>query len=218
MSDIDLKQGSSTSHAPLHHIIDGLPRARSNSTRSIHSIASARDTRPWLSRIRSMLRLLIAILSTTVACTLFHTYRIYKGNFYIDLLAGEQPMVWPARTNLVATWFLFGVAVYNLTASAVIMLLAYKRSFRRPIKRRDLYRVVAGSAGVVLWGAGMAVFSLVERGHTASLGRYACANRNVMSNGRYQYKAVCSEQVWLTSRLRGLRIEASGVYAPKRRT
>jgi len=141
-----------------------------------------------------MLRLLILILSATVAGTLFHTFRIYKGNAYLDLRSGELPMTWPARTNLVATWFLFGVAVYSFAVSGAIMSMAYKRSFRRPIKRRDLYRVVAGSAGVVLWGVGLAVFSLMEKGHKASLGRYACANRNVMSNGRYQYKAVCSEQ------------------------
>jgi hypothetical protein len=155
----------------------------------------ARDHRPWLSRLRSGLRLLIIVLSGAVAGTLIHTLEIYRGNISLDLRSGELPMTWPARTNLAPTLVLFSVAALNFIASVAVMAMAFKRSFRRPIRSRDAYRIFAGCFGVVLWATALIVFNLLDKNSKASLGRYSCTNRNVMSNGRYQYRAVCSEQV-----------------------
>ncbi|KAF2121464.1 hypothetical protein BDV96DRAFT_483707 [Lophiotrema nucula] len=148
----------------------------------------------WLSSIRSGLRLLIIVLSGTVTGILVHTLQIYRGNRYLDLRHGELPMIWPARTNLAPTLVLFTVAMLNFLASVAILTLSFKKSFRRPIRSRDLYRIVAGSLGVGLWLVALVVFHLLNKASKASLGRYSCTNRNMMSNGRYQYRAVCSEQ------------------------
>ncbi|KAF2682102.1 hypothetical protein K458DRAFT_308068 [Lentithecium fluviatile CBS 122367] len=148
----------------------------------------------WLSRLRSALRLLVIVLSGAVVVFLVHTLEIFRGNTYLDLRKGELPMTWPARTNLAPTLILFAVAAAHFLASIAILGLSFTRSFRRPIRSRDLYRVVAGSFGVVLWAAGLAAFTLLDRASKASLGRYACTNKNVMSNGRFQYRAVCEEQ------------------------
>lgn len=148
----------------------------------------------WLSRLRSCLRLLIIVLSGAVVCTLMHTIEIYRGNRYIDLRKGELPMVWPAHTNLAPTIILFAVAAGNFLASVAILSLSFKRSFRRPFRSRDMYRIVAGSFGVIMWITALVVFNLLDRASKASLGRYSCTNQNVVSNGRYQYRAVCEEQ------------------------
>jgi hypothetical protein len=149
----------------------------------------------WLSRVRSCLRLLIIVLSGAVVCMLMHTFEIYRGNRYIDLRKGELPMVWPAHTNLAPTIILFAVAAGNFLASVAILSLSFKRSFRRPFRSRDMYRIVAGSFGVIMWVTALVVFNLLDRASKASLGRYSCTNQNIMSNGRYQYRAVCEEQV-----------------------
>ncbi|KAF2708909.1 hypothetical protein K504DRAFT_380386 [Pleomassaria siparia CBS 279.74] len=148
----------------------------------------------WLSRMRSALRLLIVILSGSVAVTLVHTLHIYRGNKYLDLRKGELPMTWPARTNLAPTLVLLSIAAANFLASVAIMSLSFSKSFRRPMRSRDIYRIVAGSFGVILWSTALVVFNLIDKASKASLGRYACTNKNVMSNGRYQYRAVCEEQ------------------------
>lgn len=148
----------------------------------------------WLSRLRSCLRLLIIVLSGAVVCMLMHTLEIYRGNRYLDLRSGELPMTWPAHTNLAPTIILFAVAAANFLASVAILSLSFKRSFRRPIRSRDAYRIIAGSFGVILWITALVVFHLLDRASKASLGRYSCTNKHVLSNGRYQYKAVCEEQ------------------------
>ncbi|KAL6710277.1 hypothetical protein ACN47E_009223 [Coniothyrium glycines] len=148
----------------------------------------------WLSRLRSCLRLMVIVLSGAVLCMLTHTIEIYRGNRYIDLRKGELPMVWPAHTNLAPTIILFAVAAGNFLGSIAILSLSFKRSFRRPFRSRDMYRIVAGSCGVVMWITALVVFNLLDRASKASLGRYSCTNQNVMSNGRYQYRAVCEEQ------------------------
>jgi len=145
--------------------------------------------------VRSCLRLLIIVLSGAVVSMLMHTLSIYRGNSYLELRKGEIPMVWPARTNLAPTIVLLAVAGANFLASVAILGLSFKRSFRRPIRSRDLYRIVAGSFGVVLWVAALVVFHLLDKASKASLGRYSCTNANLMTNGRYQYRAVCDEQV-----------------------
>ncbi|KAF2248784.1 hypothetical protein BU26DRAFT_427256 [Trematosphaeria pertusa] len=149
---------------------------------------------PWLSRLRSALRLLIIVLSGAVVVFLVHTLEIFRGNTYLDLRKGELPMTWPARTNLIPTLILFAIAAANFLASVSTLALSFTRSFRRPIRSRDLYRIVAGSFGVLSWGAALAAFTLLDKASKASLGRYACSNKNVMSNGRYQYRTVCEEQ------------------------
>ncbi|KAF1927993.1 uncharacterized protein M421DRAFT_64222 [Didymella exigua CBS 183.55] len=149
---------------------------------------------PWLSRMRSCLRLLIIVLSGAVVVTLMHTLEIYRGNRYLELRKGEIPMVWPAHTNLAPTVILLGVATANFLASVAILSLSFKRSFRRPIRSRDLYRIVAGSFGVVLWVAALVVFHLLDRASKASLGRYSCQHASRITNGRFQYRAVCEEQ------------------------
>ena len=151
----------------------------------------------WLSRLRSALRLLIIVLSGGVAVMLAHTLHIYRGNTYLDLRKGELPMTWPARTNLAPTLVLLSIATANFFASVAILSVSFTKSFRRPMRSRDVYRIVAGSFGVVLWITALVVFNLLGKASKASLGRYACTNRNVMSNGRYQYRAVCEEQVSL---------------------
>mgnify|MGYP006877408113 CR=1 FL=1 len=156
---------------------------------------STSDRAHWLSRLRSCLRLLIIVLSGAVVCMLMHTIEIYRGNRYIDLRKGELPMVWPAHTNLAPTIILFAIAAGNFLASVAILSLSFKRSFRRPFRSRDLYRIVAGSFGVVMWVTALVVFNLLDKASKASLGRYSCTNANVLTNGRYQYRAVCEEQV-----------------------
>ncbi|KAF2796289.1 hypothetical protein K505DRAFT_238138 [Melanomma pulvis-pyrius CBS 109.77] len=148
----------------------------------------------WLSRLRSALRLLIIVLSGGVAVMLVHTLHVYRGNTYLDLRKGELPMTWPARTNLAPTLILLCIATANFVASVAIMSVSFTKSFRRPMRSRDIYRIVAGSFGVILWTTALVVFNLLGKASKASLGRYACTNKNVMSNGRYQYRAVCEEQ------------------------
>lgn len=154
----------------------------------------------WLSRVRSCLRLLIIVLSGAVVCMLMHTFEIYRGNRYIDLRKGELPMVWPAHTNLAPSIVLFCIAAANFLASVAILTLSFKRSFRRPFRSRDVYRVVAGSFGVITWITALVVFYLLNKASKASLGRYSCTNKNLLTNGRYQYRAVCEEQVRLRAR------------------
>lgn len=149
----------------------------------------------WLSRMRSCLRLLVIVLSGAVVCMLCHTIEIYRGNRYLDLRHGELPMTWPAHTNLAPTIILFAVAAANFLASVAILTLSLKRSFRRPFRSRDVYRIVAGSFGVITWITALVVFSLLDRASKASLGRYSCTNASLLTNGRYQYRAVCKEQV-----------------------
>jgi len=149
----------------------------------------------WLSRVRSCLRLLIIVLSGAVVCMLVHTLEIKRGNRYLDLRNGELPMTWPAHTNLAPTIVLLAIAAANFLASVAILSLSLKRSFRRPIRSRDAYRIIAGSFGVILWITAIVVFHLLDKASKASLGRYSCTNKNVLSNGRYQYRAVCEEQV-----------------------
>jgi hypothetical protein len=148
--------------------------------------------------VRSCLRLFIIVLSGAVVFMLMHTLGIYRGNRYLELRKGEIPMVWPAHTNLAPTIILLAIAAANFLASVAILSLSFKRSFRRPIRSRDLYRIVAGSFGVVLWAAALVVFHLLNKASKASLGRYSCTNQNLMTNGRYQYRAVCEEQVYST--------------------
>ncbi|KAF2739040.1 hypothetical protein EJ04DRAFT_428002 [Polyplosphaeria fusca] len=148
----------------------------------------------WSSSLRSCLRLLIAVLSGTVATMLLHTLWVYRGNRYIDLRSGELPMTWPARTNLAPTLVLFSIALANCLASVAVIVLSLKKCFRRPIRSRDMYRVIAGTLAVIMWVAAIVVFFVIDKASKASLGRYSCTNKNVMSNGRYQYRAVCSEQ------------------------
>jgi hypothetical protein len=149
----------------------------------------------WLSRLRSGLRLLIIVLSGAVVCMLVHTLEIYRGNRYLDLRSGEIPMTWPAHTNLAPTIVLLAIAAANFLASVAILSLSLKRSFRRPIRSRDAYRIIAGSFGVILWITALVVFNLLDKASKASLGRYSCTHKNVLSNGRFQYRAVCEEQV-----------------------
>jgi len=149
----------------------------------------------WLSRLRSCLRLLIIVLSGTVVCTLMHSLNIYRGNRSIDLRRGELPMTWPAHTNLAPTLILFAIANANFLASVAILSLSFKRSFRRPFRSRDVYRIVAGSFGVITWITALVVFHLLDKASKASLGRYSCTHQNILSNGRYQYRAVCEDQV-----------------------
>ena len=151
----------------------------------------------WLSRMRSCLRLLVIVLSGAVVCMLMHTIEIYRGNRYLDLRHGELPMTWPAHTNLAPTIILFGVAAANFLASVAILTLSLKRSFRRPFRSRDVYRIVAGSFGVITWVTALVVFALLDKASKASLGRYSCHNASLLTNGRYQYRAVCKEQVSL---------------------
>ncbi|KAH7089161.1 hypothetical protein FB567DRAFT_523155 [Paraphoma chrysanthemicola] len=148
----------------------------------------------WLSKVRSCLRLLIIVLSGAVVCMLVHTLEIYRGNRYLDLRHGELPMTWPAHTNLAPTIVLLAIAAANFLASVAILSLSLKRSFRRPIRSRDAYRIIAGSFGVILWITALVVFHLLDKASKASLGRYSCTNKNILSNGRYQYRAVCEEQ------------------------
>jgi hypothetical protein len=152
----------------------------------------------WLSGLRSALRMLVIVLSGAVTYFLVHTLEVYRGNIALDLRKGELPMVWPARTNLAPTIILISVAAANFLASVAILTLSFKKSFRRPIRSRDVYRIVAGSFGVVLWATALVVFSLLDKASKASLGRYACTNRTIMSNGRFQYRTICSEQVTRT--------------------
>jgi hypothetical protein len=151
----------------------------------------------WLSRVRSCLRLLVIVLSGAVVCMLVHTLEIYRGNRYLDLRHGELPMTWPAHTNLAPTIVLLAIAAANFLASVAILSLSLKRSFRRPIRSRDAYRIIAGSFGVILWITAIVVFHLLDKASKASLGRYSCTNSHVLSNGRFQYRAVCEEQVSL---------------------
>lgn len=149
----------------------------------------------WLSRLRSALRLLVIVLSGAVAVFLVHTLEIFRGNRYIDLRKNELPMTWPARTNLAPTLILFAVAVGSFIASVAVVALSFRRNFRRPTRSAGIYRVLGGCVSVLLWAVAIAEFSLLDRASKASLGRYSCANSHILSNGRYQYRAVCEEQV-----------------------
>ncbi|KAF2645323.1 hypothetical protein P280DRAFT_378725, partial [Massarina eburnea CBS 473.64] len=148
----------------------------------------------WLSRLRSALRLLVVVLSGAVIVFLVHTLEIRRGNRYLDLRKGELPMTWPARTNLYPTLILLIVAIGNFIASVTNIALAFRRSFRRPARTNNLLRMVGGCFGITMWAAGLTAFTLLDKKNKASLGRYSCTNQNVMSNGRYQYRAVCEEQ------------------------
>jgi hypothetical protein len=149
---------------------------------------------------------LVIVLSGAVVCMLVHTLEIYRGNRYLDLRHGELPMTWPAHTNLAPTIVLLAIAAANFLASVAILSLSLKRSFRRPIRSRDAYRIIAGSFGVILWITAIVVFHLLDKASKASLGRYSCTNSHVLSNGRFQYRAVCEEQVSLLSHLELCRI------------
>ncbi|KAF9739543.1 hypothetical protein PMIN01_02177 [Paraphaeosphaeria minitans] len=157
----------------------------------------------WLGRLRSALRLLVIVLSGAVLVFLGHTLEIFRGNRYIDLRKNELPMTWPARTNLWPTLILFTVALGTFIASVTIVALSFKRSFRRPTRSAAVYRVVGGCCGVLLWIVAIAEFSSLDRASKASLGRYSCGNSHILSNGRYQYRAVCEEQVSQLVRNRG---------------
>ena len=149
----------------------------------------------WLNRLRSALRLLVIVLSGAVIVFLVHTLEIFRSNRYIDLRKNELPMTWPARTNLAPTLILFAVAVGSFLSSVAVVALSLRRNFRRPTRSAAIYRVVGGGCGVLLWVIAIAEFSLLDRASKASLGRYSCGNSHVISNGRYQYRAVCEEQV-----------------------
>ncbi|PVI04637.1 hypothetical protein DM02DRAFT_611260 [Periconia macrospinosa] len=149
----------------------------------------------WLSRLRSALRLLVVVLSGAVIVFLGHTLEIRRGNRYLDLRKGELPMTWPARTNFYPTLILLLVALGNFVASVTSIALAFRRSFRRPSRSSTAYRVVGHCLVVFIWAGAITAFTLLDKHYKASLGRYACHNQNVMSNGRYQYRAVCEEQV-----------------------
>jgi hypothetical protein len=149
----------------------------------------------WLARLRSALRLLVIVLSGAVVVFLVHTLEIFRGNRYIDLRKNELPMTWPAHTNLAPTLILLAVAVASFVASVTVVALSFKRSFRRPTRSAGIYRVVGGCCGVLLWTVAISEFSLLDRASKASLGRYSCGNSHILSNGRYQYRAVCEEQV-----------------------
>jgi len=149
----------------------------------------------WLGRLRSALRLLVIVLSGAVIVFLVHTLEIFRGNRYIDLRKNELPMTWPAHTNLAPTLILFAVAIGSFIASVTVVALSFKRSFRRPTRSAGIYRVVGGCCGVLLWIVAISEFSILDRASKASLGRYSCGNSHILSNGRYQYNAVCEEQV-----------------------
>jgi hypothetical protein len=146
-----------------------------------------------LSRLRSALRLLIIVLSGGVAMMLVHTLHIYRGNTYLDLRKGELPMTWPAHTNLAPTLLLFSAASANFFVSVAILSMSLTKSFRQ--SSRDIYQVVAGSLEVVLWATALVSFDLLNKASKASLRQHACTNKNVISNSRYQYRALCQEQV-----------------------
>ena len=156
----------------------------------------------WLSRLRSALRLLVIVLSGAVIVFLVHTLEIFRGNRYIDLRKNELPMTWPARTNLVPTLILLAVALGSFISSVAVVAISLRRNFRRPTRSAGIYRVVGGCSGVLLWAIAIAEFSLLDRASKASLGRYSCGNSHILSNGRYQYRAVCEEQVIDMSRHR----------------
>jgi hypothetical protein len=177
----------------IHSKIEGYGRYTLRARIPIESMVQPN----FLSRLRSGLRLLIIVLSGAVICMLVHTLEIKRGNRYLDLRHGELPMTWPAHTNLAPTIVLLAIAAANFLASVAILSLSLKRSFRRPIRSRDAYRIIAGSFGVILWITAIVVFHLLDKASKASLGRYSCTNKNVLSNGRYQYRAVCEEQVSL---------------------
>ncbi|KAF2199127.1 hypothetical protein GQ43DRAFT_376998 [Delitschia confertaspora ATCC 74209] len=160
----------------------------------MHSEVVLSTRSDWMSRVRSALRLLIIILSSGVIGLLAHTITIYRGNWYLDLRNGELPMSWPAKTNLIPTIILLSVASTNVLVSFIILALSFMKSFRRPVRYRDVYRILAGTFGIALWGVALGLYSLLNGTTKASLARYSCANWNVMSNGRYQYRKVCEEQ------------------------
>ncbi|KAF2279973.1 uncharacterized protein EI97DRAFT_369213 [Westerdykella ornata] len=152
------------------------------------------NTPNWLSGLRYALRILVLVLSGAVTYFLLHTLEAYRGNSSLDLRKGELPMVWPARTHLAPTIVLFSVAAANFLTSVAILTLSLKSPFRRLYQKRDDYRVIAGGCRIILWTTALAVFTLLDRASNASLGHYACANRDVESNGRFQYRTICSEQ------------------------
>lgn len=192
-------------HHPLHPVPEDIARCKTPSKPPPRAARfTARMPMPfelsswhahWLNRLRSALRLLVIVLSGAVIVFLVHTLEIFRSNRYIDLRKNELPMTWPARTNLAPTLILFAVAVASFVSSVAVVALSLRRNFRRPTRSAAIYRVVAGGVGVLLWVIAIAEFSLLDRASKASLGRYSCGNSHVMSNGRYQYRAVCEEQV-----------------------
>lgn len=195
---------------PQLHLLHSLPedvarcKTPSNHPKLAARLAAVRMPMPfqlsswhaqWLGRLRSALRLLVIVLSGAVLVFLGHTLEIFRGNRYIDLRKNELPMTWPARTNLAPTLILFTVTLGSFIASVTVVALSFKRSFRRPTRSAGVYRVAGGCCGVLLWILAIAEFSLLDRASKASLGRYSCGNSHILSNGRYQYRAVCEEQV-----------------------
>ena len=154
----------------------------------------------WLSSVRSALRLLIIIASGAVIGLLTHTIIIYRSNRFIKLRDGEVPVPWPAKTNMISTYTLLTVAVTGFLVSVTSLVLSFLKMFRRRSPSRNATRIMVASGGVVGWTAALLVYSIVNNETNASLGNYACRNRNRMANGRYQHRLVCDEQVY-TSRV-----------------
>lgn len=148
----------------------------------------------WMSKFRVGLRLAVVALSAAVVGLLLNTLQIYRGNNNLDLRKGEMPMPWPARTNMVPTALLLTVAAVNFLASFIVLVLSLRRSFQTPLGSRDVSRVVAGGLSITFWVSALLVYGIVNHASKASLGQYACKNRDSLTNGRYQYRTVCNEQ------------------------
>jgi hypothetical protein len=148
----------------------------------------------WLSGLRAGLRLLIVALSASVVGLLLNTLQIFRGNNYLDLQEGELPMPWPARTNMLPTAILLTIAAVNFFASFVVLVLSFKRSFRTPLRSRDLSRVLVGGLSITFWVSALLAYGVINNSSKASLGHFACTNRDTMTNGKYQYRTVCGEQ------------------------
>lgn len=146
-----------------------------------------------LKRLRSALRSLIIVLSGGVVMMLVHTLHIYRRSTYVDLRKGELPMTWPAHTNLAPTLILFSIASANFFVSVAIISGPFTKSFRQ--SSQDIYQTVAGSFGIIFWATALVAYNFLNKASKASLSRYACTNENAISNSRYQYRAVCEEQV-----------------------
>lgn len=153
----------------------------------------------WMSKFRVGLRLAVVALSAAVVGLLLNTLQIYRGNNNLDLRKGEMPMPWPARTNMVPTALLLTVAAVNFLASFIVLVLSLRRSFQTPLGSRDVSRVVAGGLSITFWVSALLVYGIVNHASKASLGQYACKNRDSLTNGRYQYRTVCNEQVRISS-------------------
>ncbi|KAF2742645.1 hypothetical protein M011DRAFT_370382, partial [Sporormia fimetaria CBS 119925] len=148
----------------------------------------------WLTRLRTALRLLILVLSGGVAVLLIDTLKVYRGNRNIDLRKGELPMTWPAHTNPWPTLLLLSAAIANFVASITIMYMQMTKPLFPAMRAQEMKKIMTGSIRIVLWVIALAGFNLINKASKASLGRYACTNKNIISNGRYQYRAVCEEQ------------------------